>query len=180
MKFKKIEKKLVTVMMLVILVFMAGCGGKTPEESSTEKNTDVLESTELTCTISINCSTIFDNMDKLDSAKKKFVPENGWILEETTVSFEKGESVHDVLKRVCMENEIHMESSYTPMYDSAYVEGIHQLYEFDCGNESGWNYKVNGVFPNYGSSKYEVSDGDEIAWVYTCNLGEDVGGNIEE
>ena len=98
MKFKKIEKKLVTVMMLVILVFMAGCGGKTPEESSTEKNTDVLESTELTCTISINCSTIFDNMDKLDSAKKKFVPENGWILEETTVSFEKGESVHDVLK----------------------------------------------------------------------------------
>lgn len=59
----------------------------------------------------------------------------------------------------------------------AYVEGINNLYEFDCGQLSGWMYNVNGWFPNYGCSKYTVQDGDVINWVYTCNLGKDVGDN---
>ena len=148
------------------------------EETTTAKQEETTEAPkQLTCTISINCSTILDNMDKLDPAKKDFVPSNGWILKKTTVTFEKGETVHDILKRVCMDKGIHMESTYTPVYDSAYVEGINQLYEFDCGSESGWMYKVNGWFPNYGSSQYEVSDGDDIAWVYTCDMGDDVGDN---
>jgi hypothetical protein len=37
-------------------------------------------------------------------------------------------------------------------------------------------YSVNGWFPNYGSSRYALKDGDEICWVYTCDLGQDVGG----
>lgn len=148
------------------------------EETTTAKQEETTEAPKrLTCTISINCATILDNMDKLDPAKKDFVPSDGWILKKITVTFEKGETVHDVLKRVCRDKGIHMESTYTPVYDSAYVEGINQIYEFDCGSESGWMYKVNGWFPNYGSSQYEVSDGDEIAWVYTCNLGDDVGDN---
>ncbi len=45
------------------------------------------------------------------------------------------------------------------MYNSYYVEGIGNLYEFDCGSESGWMCKVNGWFPNYGCSSYTLSDG---------------------
>ena len=60
-------------------------------------------------------------------------------------------------------------------YGSVYVQGINYLYEFSCGPLSGWMYKVNEVFPNYGSSKYELEDGDVISWVYTCDLGRDVG-----
>ena len=45
------------------------------------------------------------------------------------------------------------------------------------GNESGWMYKVNGWSPNYGCSRYQVEDGDVICWVYTCDLGADVGDN---
>ena len=130
-----------------------------------------------TCTISINCSTILNNMDNLTAGKEDFVPSDGWILKATQVSFSEGESVHDVLQRVCKEKGIHMESAFTPAYDSAYVEGINQLYEFDCGELSGWMYKVNGWFPNYGCSKYTLSDGDVINWVYTCDLGKDVGDN---
>ena len=48
-----------------------------------------------------------------------------------------GESVYDVLQRVCKANKIHMESSFTPVYNSAYIEGIHNLYEFDVGKLSG-------------------------------------------
>ena len=66
------------------------------------------------------------------------------------------------------------------MYDSYYIEGINNLYEFDCGSESGWMYKVNGWFPNYGCSAYPLKDGDVIVWCYTCNgLGADVGGGMQ-
>ena len=116
-------------------------------------------------------------MDNLTAGKEEFVPSDGWILKSTKVSFSDGESVHDVLQRVCKDKGIHMESSFTPAYNSAYVEGINQLYEFDCGELSGWMFNVNGWFPNYGCSKYKVSDGDEINWVYTCDLGKDVGDN---
>ena len=185
MKMNNLMKKLITFTLICILVFAAGCNRTDKDVSDSsqqatripEKGSIVDGEMELTCSLSISCSSILDNMDKLDSAKKDFVPSDGWILEKTTVTFEKGESVHDILKRVCQSEGIHMESSYTPMYDSAYVEGVNQLYEFDCGNESGWMYKVNDWFPNYGCSRYEVSEGDEIEWVYTCNLGTDVGNN---
>ena len=83
----------------------------------------------------------------------------------------------DILQRACKAAGIHMESTSTPGYDSDYIEGINQLYEFDCGEQSGWMFSVNGWFPNYGCSKYTVENGDVIKFVYTCNLGKDVGDN---
>lgn len=71
-----------------------------------------------------------------------------------------------------------MESSYTPVFNSAYIEGINNLYEFDCGEGSGWVYSVNGVYPNYGCSNYKVQPGDSIEWHYTCNFGKDVGAEV--
>lgn len=133
----------------------------------------------LTCTIQIRCDTILDNMDNLESGKDAYVPSSGTILSTTTVSFTEGETVFDVLKRVCNQYGIQLEYSYTPVYESYYIEGINYLYEFDCGNESGWMYKVNGWFPNYGCSDYTLEQGDNIVWCYTCNgLGADVGGGV--
>ena len=129
-----------------------------------------------TCTFSISCATILNNWDKCDESKKPLVPADGVILPTTTVTFTEGESVFDVLQRLCRENKIHMESSWTPMYNSAYVEGINNLYEFDVGSLSGWMYSVNGWFPNYGCSRYALQNGDVVNWVYTCDLGYDVGG----
>ena len=131
------------------------------------------------CTIEIRCDTILDNMSNLKAGKEGYVPSNGKILSTVQVSFEEGETVFDVLKRVCSLSGIQIEYSWTPMYNSYYIEGINNLYEFDCGNESGWMYKVNGWFPNYGCSSYTLKDGDVIVWTYTCNgLGADVGGNV--
>lgn len=129
------------------------------------------------CTISISCATILDNMELLDKKKVSLIPKDGWILKPVTVSFQEGESVFDVLQRVCREKKIPMEFSKTPMYNSAYIEGIYNIYEFDVGSLSGWNYKVNDWFPNYGCSRYQLKDGDVINWMYTCNLGKDVGGS---
>lgn len=132
---------------------------------------------EYTCTLSISCATILDNMDLCDPEKVELVPEDGWILQPMTVTFYEGESVFNVLQRTCKQQKIHMEFENTPIYNSAYIEGINNLYEFDVGNLSGWMYQVNGWFPNYGCSRYQLKDGDVIEWVYTCDLGKDVGGD---
>ena len=129
-----------------------------------------------TCTFSIECSTILNNLDQLEPDKLEMVPSGGVILSKTTVTFYEGESVYDVLQRVCKEKGIHMESSWTPIYNSAYIEGIHNLYEFDCGSLSGWMYRVNGWYPNYGCSRYQLKDGDVVEWRFTCDLGNDIGG----
>ncbi len=128
-----------------------------------------------TCTFSIECSTILNNLSDLEPDKFEVLPKDGIILKKQTVTFYEGESVYDVLQRICKENNIHMEASWTPMYNSAYVEGIHNLYEFDCGSLSGWMYRVNGWYPNYGCSRYQLAQGDIVEWRYTCDLGRDVG-----
>lgn len=129
------------------------------------------------CTISISCATLLNNMDKLDEDDRELVPHDGWILSPVTVDFEDGDTVFDVLKRECKSRGIHMEFSITPIYNSAYIEGIGNLFEFSAGSNSGWMYRVNGKFPNYGCSLYDVKSGDVIEWLYTCNLGHDIGGS---
>ncbi len=128
-----------------------------------------------TCYLTISCATILDNMDELAEGKEVLVPSNGLILPRTEVTFYAGESVFDVLQRETRSRNIHIESNFTPMYNSAYIEGIGNLYEFDCGSESGWQYSVNDWFPNYGVSRYVVQQGDEVKLLYTCDLGRDLG-----
>lgn len=150
-----------------------------PETSLPADSSQVQESSQtpqaLACTISIGCESVLDHMDWLDPDKVELIPADGVILAETQVSFEEGETVFDVLQRLTRQEGIHLEASFTPGYNSSYVEGIANLYEFDCGQQSGWLYLVNGISPGYSSSQYVLSNGDEVEWVYTCQLGEDVG-----
>lgn len=128
-----------------------------------------------TCTLSIDCKTILKNKKDLTKGKEKCVPEDGWILKKSNVLFYEGESVFDVLLRETQKRSIQMEYSMTPIYNSNYIEGIQNLYEFDCGSASGWMYHVNGWYPNYGCSRYLLQENDVIEWRYTCDYGADVG-----
>ncbi len=131
------------------------------------------------CTIEIRCDTILNNMENLTEGKNAYVPSNGTILAASRLSFTEGETVFEVLRRACSLAGIQLEYAWTPLYNSYYIEGINNLYEFDCGEESGWMYKVNGWFPNYGCSSYKLKDGDTIVWCYTCKgIGADVGGSV--
>ena len=130
----------------------------------------------LYCTLSVRCDTILDNMSMLKPEKKELIPADGVILSERQVEFFKGETVFNLLKRELKKNKIHMEFVNTPVYNSAYIEGIANIYEYDCGELSGWMYRVNGIFPNYGCSQYKLSSGDKVEWLYSCNLGADIGG----
>ena len=141
-----------------------------------EPQDSVISDKKFTCTLSVRCDTILNNIAWLDNDKVDIVPKDGVIFAEKTVTFYEGESVFNLLMREMKRNKIHMEFENTPIYNSAYIEGIANLYEFDCGELSGWMYKVNDWFPNYGCSRYQLKAGDRVEWVYTCDLGVDVGG----
>lgn len=132
---------------------------------------------QATCTLSVSCETILNQMDLLEEDKWELIPKDGVIYAAKTVTFYEGESVFNVLQREMKQAGIQMEFTNTPLYHSAYIASIGNLYEFDAGELSGWVYEVNGWFPNYGCSRYQLQDGDVIHWLYTCDLGEDVGGN---
>lgn len=139
------------------------------------------------CYITITCETINKNIDSFSESKKIFLPKRGVILKETSVEIDGGETVFDIIKKACKENTcsdkckfckangIQIEYTYTPAFDNYYIEGIHQIYEKDCGMQSGWMYSVNGEFPNVGASSYKVKKNDKIIFAYTCDMGEDIG-----
>ena len=128
-----------------------------------------------TCTLEIRCDTLLQHLDELSPGKADLVPEDGILLEKTTVSFESGESVFDVFRRCLREQNVHFEYVDAKAYGSTYIEGIGNLYEFDCGEQSGWLYFVNGISPGLGCSGYTVANGDEIVFAYTCDMGADLG-----
>ncbi|UJF32614.1 DUF4430 domain-containing protein [Paenibacillus hexagrammi] len=100
----------------------------------------------------------------------------GSILQETSVPVQEGMTVLDALKQVTKANKIQME--YQGRGTFAYVQGIDNLYEFDRGPKSGWVYKVNGKAPGEGAGSYKAAPGDKIEWLYTLDLGEDVGAKM--
>ena len=111
------------------------------------------------CEYSISCKTVLSHKDNLQSNYQ--VPAGGKIYEKK-MKFEEGETVLDVLKRTGVEIDV----------TKGYVAGIDGLYEFDCGKDSGWMYRVNGKFPNYGAGKCVLKDGDKVEWLYTCVRGD--------
>ena len=164
----------------------------TTAEKTTEKKTETQKAEPETaesapvCFVTIDCRNIKNNLSSLKKEKKAFVPQSGYILKDARVPFEEGESAFDALKRACKENVctdnceycqkggIQLEFSFTPAYKSYYVEGIHQLYEKDCGSFSGWMFSVNGKFSDVSSSEYLLKAGDKVTFAYTVSMGDDL------
>ncbi len=145
---------------LFLAVIISGCSVKTAEDYYKKDN-----SGEYTAAVSINCKTAV----KYKGSKRR----KAEILNSCRVKFNKDDTVFTALKKVCKNNKIQFE--YKGSGDSVYIEGIDYLYEFDCGDLSGWEYSVNGKFPSVGCNAYKLKDGDIVKWQYTCDLGADIG-----
>lgn len=104
----------------------------------------------------------------------------GYVLGPTKVEIQPGDNVWEVSKREMDKQGISYDFKWYDMYGSVYVQSIAGDGEFDHGSGSGWMYNVNGNYPNYGASKYVLSDGDVIQWRYTTNLGADLGEDLSK
>lgn len=129
----------------------------------------------LYCSLLVSCNILKENLKLLPPEKRSLVPEDGIIFSSDKVVFYEGESVFNVLSREMKKNKIHLEFVHTPVYDSVYIEGIANLYQFDAGELSGWVYRVNGKIPSLGCSLQILENGDRVEFLYTCDLGNDIG-----
>ena len=100
------------------------------------------------------------------------LPADGVMLAPASFAIKQGDTVFGVLTEAARAYGVRLDSSGTQ--GMKYVSGINQLYEYACGDLSGWVYRVNGESPNVGCDQYVLADGDNIEWRYTCELGNDL------
>ncbi len=129
-----------------------------------------------TVTLTIRCDTVKNEADR------RYIPEDGVILPVTTYEIEEGDTVYDILVEAVKEHNIQMENrgSATGAHGMVYIAGIAYLYEQQFGELSGWIYHVNGVAPSYGCGDCVLKDGDVVEWLYTRDLGRDLGENFDD
>jgi len=128
------------------------------EQKLPEKNNKI--------SLTVDCTDILNNIDALKKEKHSILPADGVIFSSDELDMQDGDSVFEILKRTLTSCGIHLEFNLAPITSSAYIEGIGNIYEFDCGQRSGWKYSVNGEFPRVGCSEYKVKPGDKIVFIY--------------
>ncbi len=96
-------------------------------------------------------------------------PKGATYLKKTAYVVEAGTTVYDLLAGTGLDVEA------TQTVYGTYVTAIEGLAEFDEGPRSGWMYRVNGKFSSQSASLYTLSGGAYVEWLYTRELGEDIG-----
>ena len=134
-----LRKILLLVTVLMVVFAMASC--KKKEEG-------------IKTTVSIDVSKIFDHEADLNKDKADFVPEDGMILKKVTVVIGKDSNALDQLREACEDNDVQIEVSESQY--GKFVDGLGQIYSGDCGEWSGWMFKVNGK------------------WVFVCDYNTDM------
>lgn len=143
------------------------------DQSNNEaKNNDNGQADEqmINISIAIDCKTILDNLDDVESGYKDYVPKNGMILDNISLKIKKDSTVLDVLKSVNEKYDLNLKTRKSSF--GTYIYGIGNIEEKICGSTSGWMYSVNGVFPGQSASSYRLNNNDKIKWRFTCKPGD--------
>ncbi len=171
---------LILVILLGVLIAFYNIDIQTVDEYYLSHLEDIKPDSK-TVFLSVRCDTVLKNRDKLSKELNtdEFIPKDGVVLPKTQYVLRDDDTVFAVLKRSMQYNKIQFEFQGNPIKgkSGAYIKGIHYIYEFSCGPLSGWMYKVNGAFSSGDSSSFVLKPGDYIEWVYSCDLGRDVGNN---
>lgn len=93
------------------------------------------------------------------------------FFSKQAIEVEAGETVFSLLEKTGLSLDVDMNTQY-----GVYIRGIEGLSEMDEGPDSGWLYRVNGVFPGHSAALHRVYANDYVEWLYTRDLGKDVGG----
>lgn len=164
---KKNYKNVIAVLLVVVLGITVVCVTNFSSAANYYTGEEIPKENAIgTVTMTIRCDTIVGRGDS------KYIPENGVILDTAEFQIEDGDTVYDMLIEAAKHYKIQVENEGSA--GMAYISGINYLYALDYGDLSGWVYHINGEAPSVGCGEYILSDGDEIEWHYTCDLGNDV------
>ena len=158
------KKLLVWLIGALMAVSLTACsGGKQNASSEAAKTTKEAAETaskndnkEETCSVEVTCANLLDHKDDLESNYE--IPSKGKIY-SGNVEVKDDETAMSVLEK----------SGVKIDKKDGYIQGIDGLYAGDCGDYSGWMYKVNGKVPDVGADEYKVSKGVKVEWYYVCD-----------
>ncbi|HHW46598.1 MAG TPA: DUF4430 domain-containing protein [Clostridiales bacterium] len=170
---KKILLALAVILAIILAVFFIDI--RTPEKYYLSSQNEASHSKIV---LSISCKTVLENSDKLDDSLKSKLPPDGMILPKTEYGLVDGQTVFDVLRHAAEKGNIKLE--YKNYGRFVYIQGINGLKEKSCGQLSGWLYKVNGEIMSVSCSDYVLKPGDNVEWVYSCDMGKDVQSGAEQ
>ena len=158
------------------VLLAAVCGGvwlldiRTPSEYYAQEVTGGME-----VTFSADCKSVLGRMDTIDPSvnQPSVIPPDGVVIAECTLSLPEGSSAFDALITAARQQQVRVD--YTGSSWGTYVRSIGYISEFGFGELSGWMYRVNGEFPRVYAGEFTLHEGDVVEFVYTCDLGGDVG-----
>lgn len=154
----------------IILLVLSGAvwllNIRTPEEYYAETPEN-----GITVRVGAECTSALERLGDIDESVNPLsvIPEDGIILPLDEISLPEGATAFDALIEAARSRRIRID--YTGSSYGVYVRGIGFVYEFGFGSESGWTYRVNGYVPQMSAGAYELSDGDTVEFIYTCELG---------
>lgn len=181
----------IIAVLLLICGGLYGCGTDNGVGGKADNDTKVSSENKESGSRNVEGKTVFLAIECTTAAEKKasgdlkesvaeVVPSDGVILPKTEVKLKNGDNVLKVLLRTAKKEDIHTSFQGETKIGTAYVDGIGNLFEKDCGKRSGWMYSVNGKYPMLGTEQYELKGGEDILFTYTCNNGKDIGAKLDE
>lgn len=135
----------------------------TPTQAPTIVPTEAPTPQTAIVTISIDCANATEG-------GVPGAPESGWIMGKKEIELQDGDTVWDVLNRICRDRGIAVSKTGSGSY--IFVKSIAGVAPVSA--QSGWMFSVNGVYVQTGAGNYVVSGGDAIRWKYTMNGGDDL------
>lgn len=161
-KHNKRYKTLLTALVVCIAVLL-GVSFIKIESIDSHYNSKSSSTNLMDTTLSIRCETV--------AGKKDYIPEDGIILDFVTIKIPEGSTAYDQLIAAAKQYKIQLETQS----GSSYVQGIANIYEFDFDDLSGWMLRINGEWSGTGSSDCKLNPYDYVEWIYTTQLGKDIG-----
>ena len=117
--------------------------------------------------IQIRCDEVAEAPEMLtDPALAEYIPEDGIALARLKYIAKEGDSVLQILEKICKNNNIEVKKT-----EDGLIEAIGYLKNGDCGEGSCWVYTVDGKLMSDNPAYCKVKGGEEIVWAFTLNGG---------
>ena len=136
----------------------------TTRPTTTQTPTTTTEKKTLNVSLTIDLSRLIDNPTALPVHIQSLVPASGYLARNVKYEVEPGTSALDILRTYLNANGIQSDIQNYPT--GAYIAGINNISQFDAGGNSGWQYSINGNYPNQAIDRYELKDGDVVIIAY--------------
>jgi len=141
---------------MLALVLLGGCAPAAPVPEAAPDSAGAV-------TISVECG--FASAGGVAGA-----PDDGVIVAKTVAPISDGDTMWDVLRRVCRESGVVVAKNGSGK--SVFVKSIGGV--APVSGQSGWMFRINGEFVMASAGNIPMSDGDVVEWVYTMDGGDDV------